>query len=140
MNKKPLKKDEVFKIFKSIKILKQKTEIVNIWNSNNRVISENYDECCLVDALEAAGIEIENIKYTTGVLSGNQTEYSYTIDRHISFLQISAPVNAGNSGGPLINSNGEVIGVNSAGIDSSQNIAYAILTDEFFQLTIDSLF
>ena len=41
MNKKPLKKDEVFKIFKSIKILKQKTEIVNIWNSNNRVISEN---------------------------------------------------------------------------------------------------
>ena len=41
MNKKPLKKDEVFKIFKSIKILKQKTEIINIWNSNNRIISEN---------------------------------------------------------------------------------------------------
>jgi hypothetical protein len=68
----------------------------------------------------------ENLKFTTGVLSGNQNEYDVDYDRYTSYLQISAAVNPGNSGGPLFNSNGEVIGVNSAGYTFSQNIAYAI--------------
>ena len=68
----------------------------------------------------------ENLKFTTGVLSGNQNEYEIEHDRYKSYLQISAAVNPGNSGGPLFNSNGEIIGVNSAGYTFSQNIAYAI--------------
>ena len=68
----------------------------------------------------------ENLKFTTGVLSGNQNEYEIDYDRYKSYLQISAAVNPGNSGGPLFNSDGEIIGVNSAGYTFSQNIAYAI--------------
>jgi serine protease Do len=68
----------------------------------------------------------ENLKFTTGVLSGNQNEYEIDHDRYKSYLQISAAVNPGNSGGPLFNSSGEIIGVNSAGYTFSQNIAYAI--------------
>ena len=68
----------------------------------------------------------ENLKFTTGVLSGNQNEYDIDHDRYKSYLQISAAVNPGNSGGPLFNSDGEIIGVNSAGYTFSQNIAYAI--------------
>lgn len=68
----------------------------------------------------------ENIKFTTGVLSGNQSEFTIEYDRFTSYLQISAAVNPGNSGGPLINSKGEVIGVNSAGYTFTQSIAYAI--------------
>ena len=68
----------------------------------------------------------ENLKFTTGVLSGNQNEYDIDHNRYKSYLQISAAVNPGNSGGPLFNSNGQVIGVNSAGYTFSQNIAYAI--------------
>ena len=68
----------------------------------------------------------ENLKFTTGVLSGNQNEYEIDHDRYKSYLQISAAVNPGNSGGPLFNSDGEIIGVNSAGYTFSQNIAYAI--------------
>ena len=68
----------------------------------------------------------ENLKFTTGVLSGNQNEYDIDHDRYKSYLQISAAVNPGNSGGPLFNSEGEIIGVNSAGYTFSQNIAYAI--------------
>lgn len=56
------------------------------------------------------------LKSTTGVVSG----------REHSFIQTSAPINPGNSGGPLLNAQGEVIGVNNANVPSAQNIGYAI--------------
>lgn len=56
------------------------------------------------------------LKSTTGVISG--TEHH--------FIQISAPINPGSSGGPLLNMHGEVIGINSAGITEAQNVGYAI--------------
>lgn len=81
----------------------------------------------------------ENLKFTTGVLSGNQNEYDVDYDRYMSYLQISAAVNPGNSGGPLFNSKGEVIGVNSAGYTFSQNIAYAIPTHIIISVLNDLL-
>ncbi len=73
---------------------------------------------------------MKNIKFTTGVISGNQIEESVEYDRYISYIQISAAVNPGNSGGPLFNGEGKVIGVNSAGYNGiiAQNVSYAIPT------------
>jgi S1-C subfamily serine protease len=41
-------------------------------------------------------------------------------------IQISAPISEGSSGGPLLNMQGSVIGVNYAGIDEGQNLNFAV--------------
>ena len=41
-------------------------------------------------------------------------------------IQITAPINPGNSGGPLLNLNGEVIGVTTAIISEAQGVGFAV--------------
>ena len=44
-------------------------------------------------------------------------------------IQISVPINPGNSGGPLLNVHGEVVGITTAIVASSQGVGFAVPSD-----------
>ena len=56
-----------------------------------------------------------------GIVSG----LNRSIDLHSDMVQTDAAINGGNSGGPLFNMMGEVIGVNTCTHNGAQNISYA---------------
>jgi len=55
---------------------------------------------------------------TTGIISALERN-SVGINKYESFIQTDAAINRGNSGGPLVNMDGEVIGMNSAIVSGS---------------------
>ncbi len=66
---------------------------------------------------------------TSGILSAKDRR-TIAHSAYQDFLQTDAAVNPGNSGGPLVNVNGEVVGINTAIIgDSFQGISFALASN-----------
>lgn len=67
---------------------------------------------------------------TSGIISGLNRTIKIEEDGKTSYMedliQTDATINPGNSGGPLINKNGEVLGINSVKITSAEGIGFAI--------------
>lgn len=64
------------------------------------------------------------LKSTLGIVSGRERL------GNSGFIQITAPLNPGNSGGPALNTAGEVVGINSCGVPGAQNVGYIIPINE----------
>ena len=66
---------------------------------------------------------------TTGIVSALDRQLLLGGNRLTHLIQTDAAINPGNSGGPLVNANGEVIGVNTAIAGNAEGIGFAISID-----------
>lgn len=66
---------------------------------------------------------------TVGIVSATERPLQIGDREYPNLLQTDAAINRGNSGGPLIRLNGDVIGMNTAVSQSSQGIGFAISAD-----------
>lgn len=76
----------------------------------------------------------DEIKLTTGVIS-SKTGFQ----GDISLYQISAPIQPGNSGGPLFDNKGNLVGIVNAKHKGAENVGYAIKTSYLKNLIESSI-
>ncbi len=101
-------------------------------NASLSPLSISYDEPTVGETAYAFG----SSRGLTGTFSqGIVTCANRTLDG-VSYVQHDAATSGGNSGGPLINEKGKVIGIHTLTIKDSQNLNFAIATSEIKNLTL----
>lgn len=86
--------------------------------------------CRIGDAITTLGYPLDQhrIRATTGIIAGFATDMNrFDLTEHTPvYIQITAPINKGDSGGAVFNSKGELIGMSSGGVTEAQSVAYFI--------------
>lgn len=88
------------------------------------------------------GMMGEEIKFTDGKISAKTG-----LQGDISTYQVSVPLQPGNSGGPLFDNNGYIVGINSSGLNKlyseqtiqAENVNYSIKTSYLYNLIESAL-
>jgi S1-C subfamily serine protease len=83
------------------------------------------------------GQEVIAIGSALGVLSNTVTRGIISAVRQagaVTLIQTDAALNPGNSGGPLVDRNGVVVGINTLGQRSAEGVAFAVASDHATQL------
>ena len=110
-----------------------------------KIENENYSPLELADS--------DEIKQGERVIAiGNPLGLSFSVTQGIisnihqkgenglnAYVQIDAALNSGNSGGPLINIDGEVIGINNFKISGAESLGFA-LESNYIKTTINNIF
>ncbi|OYZ17402.1 MAG: hypothetical protein B7Y39_15375 [Bdellovibrio sp. 28-41-41] len=74
------------------------------------------------DSVVAIGYPLGmNCTFTQGIVSNSHHRI-----QDLAYIQVDAAINPGNSGGPLLNQEGQVVGINSRKIQDAENIGFSI--------------
>ena len=74
---------------------------------------------------------------TTGIVSAKDREVTFSTGRMMALIQTDAAINSGNSGGPLFNEYGEVVGITNAKYSSSAMSSSASIDNIGFAIPIN---
>lgn len=105
---------DVVKDFAIIRIPAVDLPTLRLGNSNNIEVGES---------VLAIG---DSLGFLTGTVSTGIVSAKNREAQGSTWIQVTAPVSHGNSGGPLLNKNGEVIGVIQGGWEAGQNLNVAV--------------
>ena len=86
------------------------------------------------------GADIYTLGYPRDIIVYNSGYISATAghdDGDTSSLQISLPANPGNSGGPVLNKNGEVVGILSAREAGAEGVVFAVKSNGIYDMLDD---
>ena len=82
----------------------------------------------------------------TGTMTSGMVSTSSRVLDDVDYVQSTAPISSGNSGGPLVNSKGEVIGINTMYYVDGQNLNFSInikelqKIDTFHPITVEAFY
>jgi len=98
--------------------------VIKIHGKNLRALSiGDSDQVQIGEDVVAIGNPLGlELTVSNGILSGVRTDEQ----RGCKFLQVTAPISHGSSGGPLFNMAGEVIGITSMYLEGGENLNFAI--------------
>ena len=121
-----------------------KTAAGNVYKIN-RIIAEDQDGDLVIASSDAPASEAIPVTLTGNlpevgekiIVIGNPLGLEQTVSdgivsavrrnqKAVEFIQVTAPISAGNSGGPLLNMRGEVIGVATFQYRSGQNLNFCV--------------
>ncbi|CAJ1970002.1 unnamed protein product [Cylindrotheca closterium] len=66
------------------------------------------------------------LSITSGVVSRVELQEYAQSGMHLLAIQIDAAINSGNSGGPVVNDEGQIVGVAFQSLDQAENIGYVV--------------
>lgn len=73
----------------------------------------------------------------TGTMTEGMISTASRVMEGVDCVQTTAPLSPGNSGGPLVNTYGEVIGINTMGMSDGQNLNFAVNIKEIQKININ---
>ena len=96
--------------------------LLEVEKTNDTIFFINRDEVKTGETIYTLG---SPVKYA-GTISDGMVSYAKRIMDEVHYIQFTAPISQSSGGGPLINSYGEVIGVNTLTMPLAQNINLAV--------------
>ena len=105
---------------------------IDLENSTYLELSEELPK--VGEAVYALGnpMNIENI-FTAGIVSNSSVKVSGK-----ECIAFTAPITSGNSGGPLLNSKCEVVGINTMAVVDAQNFNFAVMSKQITSLNLEN--